>query len=522
MRWSGVTIIALCLFTPSVWMLAKIPPLWKDVDAYAQVTASADSQAILLYGPLSCFLPRVPLYFGYLFETLRNGSSPQSFLLFFAQPILTDAGVSSLIFFQHLALCLSATFLILSANRRFAARLLLAVFWTLNPIFFAWANCVGSESLSLIFVLLLATVGLRIITRHDKVPLRVWSLFGLLLACCLLTRHINGLLAALLPLGFGFVALARFIAALRAKPERTRRWLNRSGVRALRNAIIAVAVGIVGIVLSSTGVHAFSRAVGLYYHNTAGFTFMFRLGFLAPLALPERDEVVEKAAARSSAEVRTLLEPFRTAPAREHYDTMALLSESRTLLQAESPDAQSRFDDLLNQATRAFLFPPSRFLLHAAASDFSRSLQTSLASVTRHPFNSTTFFFRFSESMPLCAGLVTFRGHTAPDILGLVRHHAYLRWWKQIDFRALFCLWLAALAPLLFWRRSGRANMVTAYAIALILVGLLMMCANCLLNQFQARFILPLWELTIISMVALLGSSADRLLRMHKGRRADG
>lgn len=78
-------------------MLSAIPPLWRDVDAYIQVTQPHGVATILDYGPLYCFAARVPLYLGDTIECLRAGQ-PLPKLGFFIRPVLTDSGVFLLLY----------------------------------------------------------------------------------------------------------------------------------------------------------------------------------------------------------------------------------------------------------------------------------------------------------------------------------------------------------------------------------------------------------------------------------------
>jgi hypothetical protein len=64
-RFGAPAILFAVILAPSIWMLSVIPPLWKDVDAYLQLTRPAGSETILQYGPLYCFIARIPLYVGY-------------------------------------------------------------------------------------------------------------------------------------------------------------------------------------------------------------------------------------------------------------------------------------------------------------------------------------------------------------------------------------------------------------------------------------------------------------------------
>ena len=86
------------LIIPSIYLICRYPPLWKDIDAFWQLAAKADAVNILQYPPVYCFLPRIPFNLASAIE----GHSFHHNLLSKQTP--TDLGVYLLVVAQHLAL----------------------------------------------------------------------------------------------------------------------------------------------------------------------------------------------------------------------------------------------------------------------------------------------------------------------------------------------------------------------------------------------------------------------------------
>ena len=493
------------LFLPSLLMLLTIPPLWKDIDAYIQVTEPPGVSTILHYAPLYGFVARVPLYLGYAYDCLRSGL-PLPSCAFFAHPALSDSGVWLLLWAQHTAFCCCACLVIVSATRLFVARLALAILWAVNPLFYAFAHCVGSETLSLILLLLLAGVGIRITAQPAKTPFWVWLVFGLLVSLSILTRHINAIVAALLPLSFGFAGLVG-VATLWRKSARERRWLLYRGSRDLRCVVAAVVLGIASIAVANGTLRVISQAAGIHYHTRVGLTFMFRLNFFGPLSPNEREPLLQRAAANSrSDDIQSVLNAIRAAPSEaDTFDTMALIKNAEALLPPQIAASIDKSDEVFNETAMAFLTSPSPIFLNAVGSDFVNSQKTILLTVVRQLLQGTTQYFFL---MPKCANLVTFRDRSTREFLDNIHTHPYLALWKRFTYTKLLFVWLltflfVALLP------AGRNPGLLGYASALIVTGLLMMLGTCFLTSFQPRFTLPMWELTIVSLTLLLGSAAN-------------
>ena len=510
LRWGAVLLPLGLLLAPSIWMLSVIPPLWKDIDAYIQVAQPLGSQSILQYGPLYCLVARIPLYLGYAIDCLRSGSPvpPVAFLL---NPTLTDSGVLLLVLSQHLVLGCSALYLISVTSRLFLVRLLLVGIWTANPLFYTFAQSVGSEALGVILLLLFAATGLRIVSHRRKVAKTEWLLFGLLLWLCILTRHLNAFLATLMPVTFFLLSAHWLTVTAFTRSKLMRRAQRLRAKQGLRTAGVALAVGFSCIVLANVSVRGLCYAAHIPYQFPAGASFLWRLKFLPTLPPETANEFLDRVGRDISAtDVRKVISQVRDAThEKTDWESTALMRETQGLV--FGPQSQTELLPVLNRMMLAFLWPPRDIFVTAVAKDCEKALMTTIPDVTRSLFVHTIFYYSHREAMPGYAALVTFRDKSAEEILGYYKRHSFFHRGKQFSYNFLWCLWLALISTFAVVTKKGsRETAVVYYAGTLTLIGLTIMLANCLLSEFQPRYTLPMWELTIISMTVAVGRSLER------------
>jgi hypothetical protein len=513
LRLGAITAIGAILLAPSIWMLSVVPPLWRDADAYIQVTGPPGPGTILHWGPLYCFVARIPLYLGYAVDSLRAGA-PFPTPVFFLHPTLSNLGVFMLLLSQHVALWCSAFYFISVTSRLLLARFVLAVAWAANPLFYTFAHCVGTETLSVILLLLLAAMGLRIARHRRMVPRKEWVLFGVLLWLSALTRPINAMLAALIPLTFLLLSAYRLIAILLPRSRLLRRWQRIRAKLDLQKAAVAIAVGISCIILANASVRALCYAVRMPYHSTIGFAFLWRLKFLATIPPKTRNQLLDKVAKNAVSPdvqkaIRAMRESFSKAP---NWDVKAFVTQAqKSVFPREAGWQEERYVLLLSGVMQAFLCPPKKVLLRAVAADFKRSRETSIASVVEQTFISTAMCFSQLTRMPAYASLYTFRDRTAAQIMTIFEKHCYIHRPKSFSYNVFLFFWFAnfSLLALLAKMRKEQVAAVCSYAAALTLAGLVMMLANCFLAEFYPRYTLPMWELTILSLAVLFGKTIE-------------
>lgn len=494
----------LFLAAPSLWLMAVVPPLWRDVDAYVQAVYPPSAPTILLHGPLYCTLSRVPLWFGYLI----TGAGPAVSLgHFIKQTQLTDGGVFVLLFLQHAALWCAALYFINAVTATLSARLILAVFFSSHPLFYTFAHCIGSETLSMIITVFLAGAGLRIVLRYPGIMMRDWVLFGTLLCGEILTRHINYVLAALLPTTIFLIALRESLRIFLVRRQ-TKSTSNFELGKPARVWVGSIATGLSAIILATSFTHLLCWHAHIHWRSKFGYTFVWRLNFLSRMPAESRDGLLSATASQCQLpETRQLLAALANwFGQNKPWDPPQFVRDARTdLFSSPGKFQDEKFDRSLNEMAHAFLCPPSAALQSAALNDFEYATRLREADVVRYLFVTTDYFFDHRTYMPQCAQLKTFREPRTALIDAANRF--YFRWWNPISFRAWSIIGLLVLSVALFIHREFQpgGGRVILYSATLSTFGVIMVVLNCFFAEIQPRFVLPMMEFLLLSMMLLLG-----------------
>jgi len=477
--------------------MTTVPPLWRDIDAYVQLTFPPGPSTILLHGPLYCELARLPLWIGHL----ATGGS-MHLATFMKHPRLTNVGVYFLVALQHGGLWFAAFYFLNGLSHSVAVRVILAIFFASHPLFYGFAHCVGSESLSMIEILLLAGVGLRIVNAYPSVRMEHWLLAGLILFCSILTRHLNLVLAGLVPLSFLLLGLASRFTCGQLRTEvlgpsyQLKRYLWALGA--------AVTLGLIAMALASGYTHLVCRKARIEVRSRVGYTFLWRLNFLSAMSKEARQDLLERIAQRTT---RSESKRFITFlhdwfDHHETWEPVQFLAKPKNPANSGTPASR---DHVLNDVAAAFLFPPVSPLRAIACQDFIKSTHLNEGDIPRYLFLTTDYFSAHREQMAQASSLVTLR--LPAEEIKRGQDAIYFHLWDWISFRSWFGIWLAAIA-VIWW--LGKRLMqpqfgAISYAVALAATGMLMVFLNCFFAEILPRFALPMMELQLLSLTLLLG-----------------
>lgn len=502
------TLLALCILAPSVWMIATVPPLWRDADAYVQLTENPVVATFWGHAPAYGYVTKPLLFIGEQWERWRGNISnrlPPS-----AQPVLTDTGIWLVIICQHLGLAAASFCFIRAVSQLSWVRLGLALVWASNALFYSYAHCLGSETLGMILIIVLATLGLRLIQKGPEAGWTNWYAFAVVLEFCILSRDLNLGLIALLPgaflLSWGWNRLSVF--RTRDKGEAVR--LRGRGARYLRQAVVAIAIGLACIPVAHSLKKNLARKTRMQPYSRIGFTFLWRLNFLDNLSLESRTILLRKIAARThSNDARRVIALIGDMEAENAHMSSGPFMQ-RAILLFDGPKWRE-LDRALNEIAFAFLFPPTPEHLQAARHDFGYALKMPPPEVTSYLFATTAYYFEHKEEMPQCAELVTFRGTTAEQITSIPSQHLYFRGWQSLGYNKVFLFWLLAFVAFAVEARRRRLDLraISSYGIALTGVGLLICGTACLLHELEPRFALTLWQMLLLSLCVFVGQAGD-------------
>jgi len=500
-------LLFLCLFAPSAWMIATIPPLWRDADAYVQLTQDPRVSKFWGHAPLYCYVAKVPVYLGEQVERLRG--RPPVPRTIPSQPALTDSGIALLIVAQHLGLSFAALLFITAVTRFFWMRLLLSLVWASNALFYTFAHCVGSETLGVILIVWLAARAVRLVQQKAEPLWTDWYFFSGLLLVCMLTRDLNFGLVALLPLAFLIARLLEGRAPFRPYLSGTK---PRSS---LRNITVATAIGLACVAIAPSVPENLARKTRLHPHSRLGYIFLWRLHSLSDLPPDTRASLMRKVSERAPSEqVRRLIQLYDQMMSEQSDPIHATAFGNRAVEIYGGPPHWQELDAGFKQMAFTFLWPPTPELWNVIATDFVTVMALPSTVISDYLFTTTAYYFEHKEEMPALANLATFRGKANPATIQALRTDCrYFALWQWLTFPATIAVWLAGLLALGWISRRKRVTSsgTIGLAIALLVVGLFQFAVTCVIHDYEPRFSVSMWELLLLSIFLLVGTLAELL-----------
>ncbi|MBV9489467.1 MAG: hypothetical protein JO069_07055 [Verrucomicrobia bacterium] len=476
------------LAAPSIYFFCRFPPLWRDSDGFFQLGSGINEITLIHWPPLYCLSARVFLLAGALVEGALQGALGH-FHWSFGKPTFTNSGLYALLAAQHLALVVSLLVTVATLTGKFWVRLLLALGFALNPSLYAFAHCVGTEAFSNPLTLLTFAASVKVFRRPSPSG---YLGYALALGGAVLSRPINAVLAGLLPAALGLAAAVRWARNRRAAGG------GRSSTGLFRQTVICAIVGAATIAATGGLIRALCWVKHLPYRSRVGYTFMWRLNYLAGLAPAERAELIRRmddklqdpiTAAALSAAARALDQ-------KPYWDTDLLYYGISDALYRNGLTGQRTLhletDQRLNRLARAFLLPPDQALRKAIVHDFIAGFQFTPANVSAEPFRGTDWLQARLElpSFAPIRSLQTFRNTGGGSYEEQGRATAYLQLW------AWGPLWAFGLVDLLLGiylcrRVQGAEPNPGFLVIASVGTGVVLYFLNCCLTFLAARFLLP-------------------------------
>jgi hypothetical protein len=272
---------ALALAPGSVFVLAQLPPLWRDWDSLLQINNPPGHNTLLQFPALYPFVSRLPVLLVSGWQWLLHDGA----LHINAQaPVaLNDAGIYLLIIAQQFSLVLALALFIVTAAQDFWRRALLVVLALFTTAFFLVAQLISSEALGLILMIPLTTAALHLFQNERAEDSAALVTFGLLLYLNIMTRHASAVLAALLPLGYCFALLA---SLAKRSQHQWRYWF--------RKIWRATIVGLAAILLANLTTRALCAIFKEPYRSVVSRTAIYRLDEIDRLPANERAALIRE------------------------------------------------------------------------------------------------------------------------------------------------------------------------------------------------------------------------------------
>ena len=515
-------ILLLILSLPSIYVLLTLPPLWRDSDGFNEVASTFAPKGIIHWLPGYCLGARLILLGAGIVGSLLGGHGIP-YLSISITP-LNNVGIYTLIVVQHLFLVFSLLYGVNTFSSHFLLRAVFSAFLALTPWIYIYANCIGSEAFSNPLVYLILAYGWKCLRANEFSRERVLLYFVLLVGAAL-TRQINALFAALLPLALLPPTMGELIQSGARSYCSDRQSRFYSG----RRFLIFIVIGLCAIGTSVVVQQGMCWLFRVPFRSTFGETFEWRLSYLNGLSEEERNKIIDQISTRLGDPVTTeALEALnRSLNQGDNWTDMFLFYKiDEILVRSGFSDMQLRtwqVDLKLNRIATCVLLSAEPHFLRAVWSDFAKWPLFTQMDLAYPPFILTDWL---QTQLP-------YPRYGRLRELASFQHEAgyYNDVWKRIPYFHIFAgipmLVMGCLAvvfggiTLIARSRVPLAKEGISYAMSIIVLGLLFALGNCLSTFSGARFYLPVYSLFQMALMLAASMAFEALRTEGLARKAE-
>jgi hypothetical protein len=515
-------ILLLILSLPSIYVLLTLPPLWRDSDGFNEVASTFAPKGIIHWLPGYCLGARLILLGAGIVGSLLGGHGIP-YLSISITP-LNNVGIYTLIVVQHLFLVFSLLYGVNTFSSHFLLRAVFSAFLALTPWIYIYANCIGSEAFSNPLVYLILAYGWKCLRANEFSRERVLLYFVLLVGAAL-TRQINALFAALLPLALLPPTMGELIQSGARSYCSDRQSRFYSG----RRFLIFIVIGLCAIGTSVVVQQGMCWLFRVPFRSTFGETFEWRLSYLNGLSEEERTKIIDQISTRLGDPVTTeALEALnRSLNQGDNWTDMFLFYKiDGILVRSGFNDMQLRtwqVDLKLNRIATCVLLSTEPHFLRAVWSDFAKWPLFTQMDLAYPPFILTDWL---QTQLPYprygrLRELASFQ-HEAGYYNDVWKRIPYFHILAGIPMLVMGCVAVVFGSMTLIARSRGPlAKEGTSYAMSMIVLGLLFALGNCLSTFSGARFYLPVYSLFQMALMLAASMAFEALRTEGLARKAE-
>ncbi|HEY3900994.1 MAG TPA: hypothetical protein VGM54_20450 [Chthoniobacter sp.] len=457
-------------------VILECPPLWRDYDGLIQITSHPNDMVLLQYPAAYPFFSRLHIYAAEKVQGWRQHHKTS--IRVKRVVVLNDAGIHALMISQQIILALALTALVWQGAQSLGARGLMVAILASNASIFIMANLISTEALAVGLIIALAAISVRLF-RDPK-----WSVAGMVaytvcLYVAIMTRHLNSILAMLLPLAF----ILRFVAEW----IRTRR----ADVGLLKRIGIFVLLGLICIGGDRVTTRLLCRVFHVEYRDISARATAERLGFVKAMPPAEEEAFLANLEKKTDDPVVKEAIPLLARPATWVQQREEILK----ILEKQSPGADEealkvKADAYLDRVARLFFQTRSRYLIQ----DTLDSIWHGLGATT--PTDVTMFYLKDGAwSIDLYASHPEYAKKTsglevcspaAKDRITAFETNPWLRLWAWAPHGLI--LLIGSVLALIFLIAKIGEPAIPLFALAAAITAVTATCLTFVMTNYGARF----------------------------------